>query len=126
MSLINVIQVETVENHKLLRKLNINLLQLNASFISLSRKNILLTYDRKILVLKDVLTQIQFDLKYLCIYGEFTYQFNNLTFINPPDLRQLLYNVKDQFKSHPSLSLPTNPATDIWSYYKFLRIRHLL
>ena len=38
-------------------------------------------------------------------------------------MRQLLYDAKDQLRSHPWLSLPSNSEIDIWNYYKFLKIQ---
>ena len=72
--LINLIGMETAENRKLFRKLARELLQLKASFTVLSRKTIMLTYEKnsifttlqlkgKIAVLQDRFTQIEFDIK---------------------------------------------------------------
>ena len=56
----------------------------------------MLQFERKNSVLKDGLTRIQFDIKniYECT-DSLSIGSINLTLISPPDLRQLLYDVKD-------------------------------
>ena len=43
--------------------------------------------------------------------------------INLPELQYILYDIRDQLRSHPRLDLPANIESDIWSYYKFLKIQ---
>ena len=45
------------------------------------------------------------------------------TLINLHDLQHLLFDIKDQFQSHPQLDLPAYIKSDIQSYYKFLKIQ---
>ena len=47
----------------------------------------------------------------------------NLTLINLPNLQHLLFDIYDQLQSHSQLDLPANIESDIWSYYKFLKIQ---
>ena len=79
--LLNLHQVETAENGKLLKKLDRDLLQLNASFTANSRKSITLNNDKnfvlimlqlrgKIAVLWDGPTQIEFDILNVYSYTE--------------------------------------------------------
>ena len=45
------------------------------------------------------------------------------TIISPSDLRKLLSEVETDLKGHPKLGLPTSyDGTNIWTYYKLLRI----
>ena len=56
--LLNLTSVENDENRKFLKKLDRKLLQLNASFITLSRETIMLTYDKDF-----ILTMLQLRVK---------------------------------------------------------------
>ena len=42
--------------------------------------------------------------------------------IPPTDLKAILMDVQEKFKSNPKLALPKTEATNIWSYYQFLKI----
>ena len=43
--------------------------------------------------------------------------------IKPPNLQYPLFDIKDQLQCHPQLDFPANIESDIWSYYKFLKIQ---
>ena len=69
-------------------------------------------------------TQNQFNIQKVYSYIEtLSTSTTNLTWINPPDLQFLLFDIKNQLRSHPQLDLPANITSDIWRYYKFLKIQ---
>ena len=75
-------------------------------------------------MLQDGLIQIQFDIQNTYVYIETLSSSRiNLKLINPPNLQYLLYDIRDQLRSHPRLDLPQNYETDIWSYYTFVMIQ---
>ena len=132
---INLSIVETAENCKLLRKLlQLKLLQLNMSFITLSREPYCLTYDKnsiltmlqlceKMSMLEYGISQIQFNIQN--VYGSISTLSTssiNPTQINHLDLYYLLYDIKEQWRPHPRLDL----LVKYWIWYlKFLKIQTL-
>ena len=78
----------------------------------------------KILKLCDGLTQSHFDIQNIYSYIEnLSTGTINTTLIHPSHLQYLLYNIKDQLRSHPRLALPVNIDSDIRTYYEFLKIQ---
>ena len=77
-------------------------------------------------MLKDGLTQIQFDIQNISFYIDTLPTIRlNLILINPPDLQHLLYDIKDQLRSHPRLDLTSNINTDIFKTQAFALMDNL-
>ena len=46
----------------------------------------------------------------------------NLVIIPPDILKNILHNIEDDIKSHARLKLSENPETNIWSYYRTIKL----
>ena len=84
----------------------------------------MLQLSGKISSLRDMLTQIPFKTQNVYSYIE-TLSISNINqmLINLPDLQYILYDIKDQLRSHFRLDIPANIESDICSDYRFLKIQ---
>ena len=88
-------------------------------------------------VLHDGLTQIQFDIQNVHLYIEtlhIVYQHYQQCIKKSPKIYSTWFDIKDQLRSYlisykrpieiiPMVFLPANISSNIWSYYKFLKIQ---
>ena len=137
--LTNVIRIEVSQNRKVLRLLDLKLIQLSHSLHTLefhiSRLQVYRTFIMSILqicshlsILLVGIIQLNRDLDAVYEYMT-TLSSNTLSpmIISPSDLRKLLKEVETDLTGHPKLRPPTSyDGKNIWTYYKLLRIMSMV
>ena len=128
-------RIEASQNRKILRQLDLKLIQRNHSLHTLefhiSRLRVDRNFIMSILQIHSCLSilllgiiQLNRDLDAVYKYMT-TLSSNTLSpmIISPSDLRKLLTEVETDLTCHPKLGLPTRyDGKNIWTYYKLLRI----
>ena len=132
---INLTRIEVATNRKLMKNMAERLLHLNHSLTRVSQEVSRSTHDRNfmfnLIQIKDQITalrtgidRVNSDIRdinlYLCSIS--TEKISPDT-IKPPELRAILLQMQNDLAGHPRLTLPSDPRTEIWSYYKFLNIK---
>ena len=133
--LTNLTRIEASQNRKVLRQLDLRLIQLNHSLHTLEFHISRIQVDRNFVVsifqihshlpiLLVGIIQLNRDLDAVYKYMT-TLSYNTLspTIISPSDLRKLPSEAETDLIGHPKLGLPTSyDGKNIWTYYKVLRI----
>ena len=134
-NLTNLTRIEASQNRKVLRQLDLKLIQLNHSLHNLEFHISRLQVDRNFImsilqicshlsILLVGIIQLNRDLDAVYKYMHTTLSSNTLSpiIISPSDLRKLLIEVETDLTGHPKLGLPTGyDSKNIWTYYGLLR-----